>query len=494
MTPPSDVDDPRRRRRRTLALSALGLASTVAFTALAVRGLRVWDVARSLERAALWPWVPLGLAWYGASHVLRGVRCRLLVSREAKLSLLDAVNAVLVGHAANNVLPVRLGEFVRAGTLAERTGLPPVQTLAVVFVERVFDGLALLLMLVLAEALSPTLVGIATRQLTVALFLAAAAGVMFLAVGHGWALAVAGRVSALLRPSWRDAVMRGVTHVISGTSYLREGPGMLRVAAASAVIWACEAAMFLSLLPALGVPAAPGRALLAAAVTNLGIILPSTPGFIGPFHYFCQQALVDSGVAADVALAYAVLVHLVVYLSTTAWGFGVLLLYGRGFRARLALRQRARVVETGDLSRATPIGRYYLPSVEPRPDRFLIAVVDGLIPFDESGSARADGIARAAAFTAGQLSALPRRFRVALHLGLAGFRAASFLRFGRDLPSVRADRAHAWVEHWAYGPFSVFRLLFRAVRSVAVLAYLEHQAARTVGPGLVVPAPAVRHD
>ena len=32
------------------------------------------------------------------------------------------------------------------------------------------------------------------------------------------------------------------------------------------------------------------------SVTNLGILVPSTPGFVGPFHFFCSQALMSQGI------------------------------------------------------------------------------------------------------------------------------------------------------------------------------------------------------
>src|SRR5689334_5200742 len=103
---------------------AVGLVASAAFIFMAVRGLdfdtlrKVWSDARVL------PWLPLGIASYLLGHVVRGVRCRLLVRREATIGLPTASNIVVVGYASNNVLPARLGEFVRAGMLAERTGMP----------------------------------------------------------------------------------------------------------------------------------------------------------------------------------------------------------------------------------------------------------------------------------------------------------------------------------------------------------------------------------
>ena len=53
---------------------------------------------------------------------------------------------VLVGYASNNVLPVRLGELVRAYFLNIREGVSKTTALATILIERVSDGMALLLL------------------------------------------------------------------------------------------------------------------------------------------------------------------------------------------------------------------------------------------------------------------------------------------------------------------------------------------------------------
>ncbi len=86
--------------------------------------------------------------------------------------------------------------------------------------------------------------------------------------------------------------------------------------------------MFLVILPAFGLPAKPLWAALALSVTNLGILFPSSPGYIGPFHYFCMQALLMVGVGRETALGYAIMAHLLYYIPVTAWGLSALAAYG----------------------------------------------------------------------------------------------------------------------------------------------------------------------
>src|SRR3954452_6483199 len=131
------------------AVMAIGLLASAVFMYLAVRRLDFAELKVVWASAHVLPWVPLGILSYVCGHIVRGQRCRLLVRREANLSLLTASNIVVVGYASNNVFPARLGELVRAGMLAERTGLPVAQSLAITLIERVLDGLAILLLLVI---------------------------------------------------------------------------------------------------------------------------------------------------------------------------------------------------------------------------------------------------------------------------------------------------------------------------------------------------------
>src|SRR5262245_25585033 len=117
----------------------LGVVSSALFLALAVRRLDVHSIRESFAHARLFPFLPIAVLSYVCGHFVRGVRCRLLVSREATLDLTTATNVVVLGYAVNNILPARLGELARAGMLARNTGLPFVQSLTVTFLERILD-------------------------------------------------------------------------------------------------------------------------------------------------------------------------------------------------------------------------------------------------------------------------------------------------------------------------------------------------------------------
>ncbi len=460
-------------------LIAVGLASSVAFTVVALHRLQLADVESAFARAKLFPWLPLAVLSYLAGHVVRGVRCRLLVSREAKLTVPMATNIVVFGYAVNNVLPARLGELARAGMLSDKSGLPFVQSLTVTFLERVLDGLVLLLALVCAGLFLPeTGLVRATLELGGVLFGIATLGVVVAVVAPTWLISVASRVSQMFGATAHRYVVSLVGQTAGGVAYLRRPGDALRILGLSSVVWTLEAGMFLAILPAFGLPANPAVALLALSVTNLGILVPSSPGFIGPFHFFCMKALMSVGVAGAVALSYAVLVHLAFYVPITLWGLLVIGGYGVTLGETLSRVRRAQPLALTDELLAAP------PAVDPpapRASAFVRAIVESFVSADDLGLDARDharAVDEVAAFVEGQIESLPARLALLHELGMLGFRFATRLRYVRGFCKLSLATRRAWIARWAYGGVVPARQLFRATRSTSLLAFYEHPLVR----------------
>jgi hypothetical protein len=64
------------------------------------------------------------------------------------------------------------------------------------------------------------------------------------------------------------------------------------------------------------------------AAGNLAGVLPSTAGSWGPFDFFGAAALVALGVGQDVAAAYALTVHVALWVPPTVVGAVLLILDG----------------------------------------------------------------------------------------------------------------------------------------------------------------------
>jgi uncharacterized membrane protein YbhN (UPF0104 family) len=97
-----------------------------------------------------WGWVSLAVVASLLSYVVQGWRWSLLLAPVAAIPIRRCIRAVFVGVYANEVLPLRSGEIIRCYLLARSSELPVSVTLASALIERVFDGIWLIVALFVA--------------------------------------------------------------------------------------------------------------------------------------------------------------------------------------------------------------------------------------------------------------------------------------------------------------------------------------------------------
>ncbi|MEJ7601677.1 MAG: lysylphosphatidylglycerol synthase transmembrane domain-containing protein [Kofleriaceae bacterium] len=472
----------------------VGLAASAVFIYFAVRNLNFGALADAWSNADLFPWVPLAIVSYLAGHLLRGQRCRLLVRRTASLNLMTASNIVVVGYASNNVVPARLGELVRAGMLAERTGMPIAQSLAVTFIERVLDGLAILFLLFIGT-MAGDVPGWIHDLVRIALVVFGAASIVMLAGAHspGLIIGATSRIGNKLGPKWHDRLVALATSITNAGACLRDPRDAFMLALYSIIVWTLEAGMFVAILPVFGIEPTLQDGFIAMSVTNLGLLVPSSPGFVGPFHYFASQAVMAThGVDANTAFAYATLVHLTFYIPVTLWGAGAMLWYGVEVGSTAAIAREAR------RSRNTATTIHGVPYVEladvapVHADTAASAFTTGLVEamvVGEGKTPQPEAVRYAATFVDGQLKALPPRLALLFSCGMTFFRFVTRLRFLRGYCNIPLEARKQWTLRWAENRVALFRQLFKPVRATALLAYYDHDAVkRELLAGGVIPA------
>lgn len=338
-----------------------GVAISSLFLFLAGRHLNWNQIIRAMRDANLFPGVLFSVFCYITGQIIRGIRCRLLVSRDALLSSLTASNIVVIGYAFNNVFPARIGEWVRCGMLAERTGIPFTQSLSVTFLERVLDGLAILFLFLVATFWLPITGWIVTTvQIAGVVFGTATLVMIVIVISPGYLIMVTSQLSGRFSKKIHDALIRLVSHLIQGVAYLRSPVSAFFIAILSLLIWFFEAGMFYFIFSVFDLPVSFDAAVLTMAVTNLGILVPSSPGFVGPFHFFVMQTLLSLGVEQNVAISYAIIVHLTFYIPITLWGLIATLWYGIELTSATTIAQSAKDLPL--LPHETNINLYLLSS------------------------------------------------------------------------------------------------------------------------------------
>lgn len=325
-----------------------GLLISVGFLIFAFRGQDFDRIRDALREANYWYLLP-ALALYFAGVGVRAFRWSILLRPLVRVRAREILPVVVVGFMANNILPLRTGELVRAYVLSQRYGVRKTAALATIAVERLFDGLTML-----AFMLAATTVVSFTSQLQ---HLAIVAFVLFAGLLLGLFVLTFGgtlrdRLLQLVLGPLPTPVADRVEHLaesfLSGLGVLTRKGDLLAVASASAVAWLLEASMYWmvargfggELSETLGI----AGTLLTTGVANLATLIPSSPGYVGPFE--AGVVLVVNGaldVSRPVALSYAIVVHAALYFPITLWGLF------EWWRQHLSLRQvRALEAEPGN--------------------------------------------------------------------------------------------------------------------------------------------------
>lgn len=468
------------------AVVALGFIISLLLLVMTAKKIN-WQFVQDAFASATWlPWLPLAVGAYLVGMLLRGLRLKQLVSTEASLTVLTASNIVAVGYATNNILPARLGEFARAGMLAERTGLPYALSLTVTFLERLLDGLTILSLFVLASFVTPTDQWMKTAAgIAALLFGCAIPCVMVLAFSPQLSLSLASQLSVPLGRKWHNRALALVTQITRGLSCLRDAPTALAMLVTSFLIWLTEALMFAMVMPCFKMPVSIVKATAVMAFTNLGILIPSSPGYVGPYHACCSSALSAVAQAPEsIAFSYAVVVHLVFYSTVTIWGVIAMARYGLELGTTAALAWQAKPISTLQLDSeslsvitSVPTQKYVNHCF--KVNSFWLAVVSASVPDGAvalPAAERADAVNYACSFTCAELGSLPSQLRILFKIGIFGFRVITILTNLMPFENLSDERRQKVLNSWAYGPIPLTRKLFKPLRSLALLAYFEHPA------------------
>jgi len=494
------------------AIVFAGLFVSILLLVMTSRTIK-WDNVSQAFATAIWlPWVPLAVATYMVGMLLRGLRLKQLVGGEATVTTATASNIIAVGYAVNNILPARLGEFARAGMLAERTGLPYALALTVTFLERLLDGLTILCLFVAASLITPTEAWMRNAaQIAGLIFAMVLPCVFFLAIFPQVSFNLASQVTHPFGRKIHHKVLALTTQVSRGFSCLRDATSTLTVLLLSFIIWIVEGLMFALIMPCFKLTLSPIKAMAVMAFTNLGILVPSTPGYLAVYHRCCSEALqaVTSKPGASflppfvppiisqaimpfniatvdpsTAISYAVVVHLIFYSTVTIWGVIAMARYGVELGATAALAWEAKPVGLAELSAESSFALITsVPSLksEELPIKltpFWIALTEAMCPavapIDSAQQKQACTLA--AQFLCEELSALPLKLRTLLKIGMFGFRLLA-LCFGFNLfENLNLEKRIALVNAWSFGKIALTRKMFKPLRSIALLAYFEDSA------------------
>jgi hypothetical protein len=287
----------------------LGLGISAVFLYLAFRGTD-WGVMFDALGGADYKWIIPAQVSLLAGFVVITWRWQRLLRPAGSVGARRAFNLVMISYLINYVLPGRLGELARA-YLVGRDGISRVSALATVALEKVLDGLTILLALGIAALLLPLpawghWIGLAGLILFGGVF--AAVLVWLRMEDRGVSLIT--RILAPVSPRFAQTASETAGRFTVGLAALRTGEDVVALGVLSVLHWTTNALVMAFTIRAFGFDVPFIGAVLLMAVLGLGTTVPSAPGALGTYQWLTIRVLSLFGIGHSGALGFAVVLQL----------------------------------------------------------------------------------------------------------------------------------------------------------------------------------------
>lgn len=254
---------------------------------------------------------------YLIGFVIRAVRTKLMLP---SLNFKQALGGIFLGYAANNILPARLGEVVRAQVIGKHSNISRSTTLSNILVERILDGVAIVALLFWGSF---------------ALTLPAWANKLKIAGLIIFSIAILGLIIInLLNLKYKfkfpnNFVGNFIKNFLEGFKMSMKSPmTFLLVIFISIFIWTFEGLMFYYGLIIFNIPSSFHLACFILGTVNLAALIPSSPGAVGLFEGTAIKTLEIFGVNMSLAFAYGSVIHACQLIPVIIIGIGFMKYFG----------------------------------------------------------------------------------------------------------------------------------------------------------------------
>lgn len=315
---------------------SLGIAISIGCLVVVFHNVNAHDLMSALEHFD-WRYLLIGVASLAFGYSMRIVRWAVMLrAGGGKVSNRSCAAPFLGSIALNNVLPLRAGDVIRALVFPAALGLSRVTATASLLLERLVDLLTLLICLGLGMTLDRAAVMPAWLH-EVATMLSIAGSITLLLV-----IFASPVVARLLRSLSGRMVSGRFARLASGVGVAGDlaervhemsRPGTLLVLfLLSLLVWSGELGLYVCLLGGMGLGFGASAGLILMSMATLATLVPSSPGYVGPFHLAAAAAVDMLGGTHAQAASLSILAHLSVWLPTTLAGVAAMLLNRRLFQ------------------------------------------------------------------------------------------------------------------------------------------------------------------
>lgn len=312
-------------------LSALlGLVVSALFVWLTLRKVDLGEVAAQIGEVSLLI-LSLNVVTKFFGFVFMTWRSQVLFKHLDDYEFWPMFKSVLVAFVGNNVLPLRAGELLRVGYLSHgRDEVPTSSCFAAVALERLLDlfSLALLFLLLIFFAFldfsQRGVPGGMIVSVVVGILVAAMATAIWISRQPDPWVNLVDRVAGLMGDSVASFVTPKFRKFAEGLAGLSSWRQTAAVLALSIAYWGTAVASIYVWIWAFGWSLPIHAPFVVAVFSAFATVLPSSPGFVGTYHWAVKTGVGFFGVGAAGATSFAIVGHAAAFLPFTIIGIAIL--------------------------------------------------------------------------------------------------------------------------------------------------------------------------
>jgi len=297
----------------------IGIIISIFFLWLAFQKVDLKQMGNAFRQANYWYLVPATAGLFFA-HWLRALRWRYFLDPIQRIGLYPLFSSLLIGYMANCFVPAHLGELLRAYVIGKREKIPGSLAFATIALERIIDVFTLLLITAATLILKPFPEGV-----TIPDWVGTSGYLMFLAASllFGFLILLKKKTELaikiahfFLRPfraNFSSKIEQMLLDFTRGLVPLKHKFDYIIVFFTSIIMWAFYALViyfgFLA-FDFIGTYSLNAyAAIVVLIITTISIVVPSSPGYLGTYHYLCVLSLGLYGIEKSAALSFASIVH-----------------------------------------------------------------------------------------------------------------------------------------------------------------------------------------
>ena len=244
------------------------------------------------------------------SVVVRAKRWQYILEPLEHVPLHPLFSSTMIGYFGNNILVFRLGELLRAYSIAVGRKMTVSQAFGTVMLERIIDAVTVVCILVLLLAWIP--VQNPGIQLSIITFIGTTLiAITFILIAHYWNWLVFFQTYNFFKHGVGEKLLQIIEKILDGLTMIAKSKHILELFVCSALLWITYFIMTYYLLEATHLD---DIGLIGAGVIlgmgSIAIAIPALPGGVGTYDAGIKFSLIlIFSISSEKALAFALVSH-----------------------------------------------------------------------------------------------------------------------------------------------------------------------------------------